>query len=95
MKQTLGITDIFDENKADFSNLSSSNVFINLLKQSAYLKVDEKGAEAAATTIVGGMDASPGPLYRKADFHMNRPFAFLIKENSTGTILFMGKVTEL
>lgn len=93
--QSLGITDIFDENKADFSNLSSSNVFINLLKQSAYLKVDEKGAEAAATTIVGGMDASPGPLYRKADFHMNRPFAFIIKENSTGTILFMGKVTEL
>ena len=93
--QSLGIVDIFNENNADFTNLSSSNVFINLLKQSAYLKVDEKGAEAAATTIVGGMDASPGPSYRIIDFNMNRPFAFLIKENSTGTILFMGKVTEL
>ena len=93
--QNLGVVDIFDENKADFTNLSSNNVFINLLKQSAYLKVDEKGAEAAATTIVGGMDASPGPSYRIIDFNMNRPFAFLIKENSTGAILFMGKVTEL
>ena len=93
--QSLGVTDIFDGDKADFSNLSSSNVFINLFKQSAYLKVDEKGAEAAATTIVGGGETMAGPLFRKADFHMNRPFAFIIKENSTGTILFMGKVTEL
>ena len=94
--QGLGITDIFDGNKADFSNLSSDKVFINLLKQSSCINVNEKGAEAAATTIVGGVgESSPGAPYFNADFHMNRPFAFLIKERSTGTILFMGKVTEL
>ena len=94
LMNSLGIIDIFDGNKADFTQLSSSDVFINLFKQSAYIKVDEKGAEAAATTMTGEYYGSS--LHRReADFHMNRPFAFLIKEQSTGTILFMGKITEL
>ena len=89
----LGITDIFDSNKADFSKMTSSDIFINLLKQSSRIKVDEKGCEAAVSTIVSGMTGDP--YAEKVEFNMNRPFAFLIKEESTGTILFMGKVTEL
>lgn len=93
--QSLGITDIFDKDKADFSNLSSDKLSVSLLKQASCINVNEKGAEAATTTIVGGAETSPGSPYFNAEFHMNRPFAFLIKERSTGTILFMGKVTEL
>ena len=73
--------------------MSPIPTFVNLLKQSAYLKVDEKGTEVAVTTMSGMFESSN--LGRTKDFHMNRPFAFLIKEKSTGTILFMGKVTEL
>lgn len=89
----LGITDIFDSNKADFSKMTSSYIFVNLLKQSSRIKVDERGCEAAVTSVVVGELGSPS--VEEVEFNMNRPFAFLIKEESTGTILFMGKVTEL
>ena len=89
----LGISDVFDIEKADFSNMTPDHILVSLVKQAARIKVDEKGCEAAVTTMVEEMYGSPS--VPKADFHMNRPFAFLIKEESTGTILFMGKVTEL
>ena len=94
--KSLGITDIFDSESANLSKMTPDDIYVNLLKQSAYIKTDEKGTEAAATTIVGGNIAlAPPTTFEKIDFNMNRPFAFLIKEKSTGIILFMGKVTEL
>ena len=54
-----------------------------------FIDVQEEGTEAAAATIVGVMVTdSVGPLTFRAD----RPFLYVIKENSTGAILFMGKV---
>jgi serpin B len=88
--KAMGITEAFDEMNANFSNFSSSDMFVSLFNQSAYIKVDEKGTEAAVVTMGGGIIGAPETY----TFYMNRPFAFLIKEKSTGTILFMGKVTE-
>ncbi|MGI6792954.1 serpin family protein [Bacteroides sp. KG68] len=90
----LGMKDAFDEIAADFSKMSASALFIGLLKQYSYVKVDEEGTEAAAVTVVAEMTSSVGPLEAQT-FHVNRPFVFLIKEKSTGAVLFMGKVTRL
>lgn len=90
--KALGMKDAFDGNLADFSSMSTVDTYLNFLKQFTYIKVNEEGTEAAATTIVGNGDYAAGP---NPNFHVNRPFAFMIKEKSTGTILFMGKVTEL
>lgn len=90
--KALGMKDAFDEKLADFSSMSTIDTYLNLLKQFTYIKVNEEGTEAAATTIVGNGDYAAGP---NPNFHVNRPFAFMIKEKSTGTILFMGKVTKL
>ena len=90
----MGVCDVFDYEKADFSTMSSNSFFLGLLKQASSIKVDEKGTEATSVTIGSGMVTAPGPQ-DPVDFFINRPFAFLIKEKSTGTILFMGKVTEL
>lgn len=88
----MGMKDAFDN--ADFSKMSDADLCVGLLKQFTYVNVDEEGTEAAAVTI-GGMDLSaPGPGV-VTPFYVNRPFAFMIKEKSTGTILFMGKVTKL
>ncbi len=86
----LGVTEAFDAMNADFSNFSSSSMSVSLLKQSTYVKVDEEGTEAAVVTQGGKLNIAP----EFKTFYMNRPFAFLIKEKSTGTILFMGKVAE-
>lgn len=92
--QSMGMTDAFYSDKADFSAMSLAKLFIGLLEQHTFIKVDEEGTEAAAVTVVGEFESSVGPV-QSVDFHIDRPFAFMIKEKSTGTILFMGKVTKL
>jgi len=92
--KALGMIDAFDENAANFSKMSATSLFIGLLQQFTYVKVDEEGTEAAAVTITGMFNTS-GPSIQVKPFHVNRPFVFLIKEKSTGVILFMGKVTKL
>lgn len=91
---SMGIKDAFVEAKADFSAMSAADLFIGLLKQYTYIKVDEEGTEAAAVTVGGMLETAEGPG-SGVQFHINRPFAFMIKEKSTGTILFMGKITKL
>ena len=90
----MGVSDAFNIDNADFSLMTSSSVYLNLLKQATYIKVDEKGTEAASVTLGAGMNTDAGPT-TTIDFFINRPFAFLIKEKSTGNILYMGKVTRL
>ena len=76
------------------SGMADEDLFISLLQQFTYVNVNEEGTEAAAVTV-GGMDvAAPGPS-TVIPFYVDRPFIFLIKEKSTGVILFMGKVTKL
>ena len=93
--KALGIKDAFDPASANFSNISDQSLFLDLLKQFTYLRVDEEGAEAAAVTI-SGMDVSAAapPSTGPVKFFLNRPFVFMINEISTGTVLFMGKVTK-
>lgn len=93
--KALGMIDAFDTDKADLSGISADeDLYVSLLKQVTYIDVNEEGTEAAAVTIGGDMVSSPGPA-AVIPFYVNRPFAFLIQEKSTGVILFMGKVTEL
>ena len=93
--KSLGMKDAFNPLSANFSNISDQGLFLGLLKQYTRLKVDEEGTEAAAVTIVGGLTSAGPPPGGPVEFYLNRPFAFLITETSTGTVLFMGKVTEL
>ena len=93
--KVLGMKDAFSKDEANFSGISSAeDLFVNLLEQTTYINVNEEGTEAAAVTIGGGGAAAVGPL-ETVPFYVNRPFAFLIKERSTGVILFMGKVVTL
>lgn len=90
----LGMNDAFDSNKADFSKMSAEDLYIGVLQQFTYVNVDEEGTEAAAVTVGGNFATSVDPS-SPIPFFVNRPFAFIIKEKSTGAILFMGKITKL
>jgi serpin B len=57
----------------------------------AFVSVDEQGTEAAAATAVLMAGAAPGER-PPVNFTMDRPFIFLIRDISTGTIIFMGRV---
>jgi serpin B len=76
---------------ADFSNITpGGGIFISRVIHQTFIDVNEEGTEAAAATIVEMIESSAGggPTLFRAD----RPFLYLIKENSTGALLFMGKV---
>ena len=86
----LGMPDAFSPAKADFSNFCSKPTYIDLMKQVARIKVNEEGSEAAAVTIIG-MENSVGPAHYT--FFATRPFLYVISEQSTGAIFFVGQYT--
>ena len=81
---------------ATFNNISDQGLKINRVIHQSFIETNEEGTEAAAATIVEitfttiGID--PQPSVWKVD--IDRPFLYFIHETSTGTILFMGKVSD-
>ena len=94
--EALGMPEAFSDS-ADFSGMTGQrDLKISEVLHKAFVQLDEEGTEAAAatavimdrtTTSVGG----PPPL---PVFRADHPFTFMIRDNSTGSILFLGRVTE-
>ena len=90
----LGINTAFNQNTADFKNMIinlplGENVFVNEVIHKTFINVDERGTEAAAVTSIGmaGSALPPEPI----DFTIDKPFTFIIMDNQSGDILFMGR----
>ena len=84
----LGMPTAFDPNYAEFPYFCNYSVYIEMMQQVAKIKLDEEGTEAAAVTIIG--EATTG-MPRTAEFHATRPFLYIISEQSTGAIFFIGQ----
>jgi serpin B len=87
----MGMTDAFSPDKADFSGINGkTDLFISAVIHKAYVDVNEEGTEAAAATavVVGITSVQPQPPVFRAD----HPFLFLIRDNHSGSILFIGRV---
>ena len=93
--KALGMPNAFDSRLAEFPDFCNVRTWIGLMKQVAKIKVNEEGTEAAAITIIGMEDSAddggddPGP--RHVNFHATRPFLYVISEESTGAIFFIGQ----
>ena len=71
---------------------NEKDFFIELMKQVAKIKVNEEGSEAAAITVIGTTGSGPDPIQiHYATFHATRPFLYVISEQSTGAIFFIGQ----
>ena len=86
----LGMPTAFTE-YAEFPYFCNTPCCISQMFQVAKIKLDEEGTEAAAVTVIGmektGMPSEP------IRFHANRPFLYVISEQSTGAIFFIGQYT--
>jgi len=71
----------------------SPDIFISRVMHKAVIEVNEKGSEAAAATVVE-MVESAMPAGEIIEFIVDRPFFFVIADDRSGSILFMGKVVE-
>ena len=93
MLSEMGMPDAFSEKLADFSGMTGRpNLFISKVIHKARIEVNEEGSEAAAATAVVMSEKSM--MLEKAVFHADRPFLFMIVHNSTGAILFMGRLSN-
>lgn len=87
--KAMGMEIAFSAGQADFSGLveaESAGLWIDEVKHKTFVRVDEKGTEAAAVTSVAIVESLPPSMM------VNRPFVFIIYERESGVNLFMGKV---
>ena len=90
---SLGMTDAFG-GAADFSGIDGrTDLHLGLAKQDATMQVDEVGTTATAATIVGGLGGAGGPI-QTVNVVINHPFLFLIRDLSSGAIVFTAEVTD-
>ena len=89
--KAMGITDAFDEEKADFGLLSDSEVNISKIQQANVFSIDENG------TSTGSNSENNNTTRTIASWNIffNRPFLFFVREVKTNTILFAGKVAKM
>jgi serpin B len=85
----LGMSDAFDEKNADFTGMRvKKDIWIKDIFHKAFIEVNEEGTEAAAgTAVVITKSIELTPVFRA-----DHPFIFIIKDNRSGSILFMGRV---
>ncbi len=83
----LGIPTTFDPNRADFSGITRTEIIIGAARHRASVEVDERGTEAAGTTSIKAS-------YDINEFNANHPFVFIIRDDYTGNMLFMGRVNK-
>lgn len=77
---------------ADFSKITpGGGIYISRVLHKAFVEVNEKGTEAAAVTVIEFEKTSVGDNF---NMNVNRPFVFIIRENTTNTMLFAGKIID-
>jgi serpin B len=87
----LGMEIAFTGGQADFGNIADAELYIDGVLHKAFVEVNEEGTEAAAVTSVSiGVTSVPNYPY----MILNRPFVFVIRENQTNEILFLGKLAD-
>jgi serine protease inhibitor len=94
----MGIVDVFEPGRADLSGIADFSqtgepLFVQDVVHQANITVDEEGTEAAAATavLVFGVCRCPPP---EATLTIDRPFIYVIRDDLTGEILFMGRLLD-
>ncbi len=96
--EALGMARAFDRKRADFTGIANppspdDRLYIGAVFHKAFVKVDEKGTEAAAATAVV-MPRTAGMPPPAIEFKADHPFLFFIVDRASGLVLFMGRVAE-
>ncbi len=89
----MGMKKAFSD-EADLSKIAkpAGLLRVDFVKQDTYVAIDEKGTEAAAVTTIG-IEVTSFPIY--PEVICNKPFAFIISEKTSNTIMYLGKVSNL
>jgi serpin B len=93
---SMGMVDAFSATSANFAGMDGRSdwLYIGAVLHKAFVEVNEEGTEAAAATATGVVMAVAGVHASQTTFRADHPFVFLIKEKQTGSILFVGRMTD-
>ena len=89
---TLGMGEAFSS-KANFSSMGK-NLALSQVKHKTFVEVNEEGTEAAAATSVGIVATSAVEQPKPFRMIVERPFFCAVRDNQTGSVLFMGSIVE-
>lgn len=99
--KNIGIKDVFDKEKADLSNITSSGAYIAEAAHKANIEFSNDGIKASAATMMGGLGAMDcGFEYdfdvpvKEIDLTFDNPYMFLIRDKDTKEVWFVGTVYE-
>ena len=95
----LGMKLAFDRKGADFTGMAKppspgEQLVVSHVFHKAFVKVDEKGTEAAAASAVSMSAKGAAPPAAAKELKVDHPFVYLIRDNKTGLVLFMGRVAD-
>ena len=95
----LGITDIFEEGKADLSNLTTTESYISDALHKTNIDFSNDGIKAASVTLEGGrgggdcgFDFTYKPPVEDISITFNRPYIYLVMDKDSGEVWFVGTV---
>lgn len=97
--KALGMPLAFDRHRADFTGIADppdpdDRLVLAKVFHKGFVRVDEQGTEAAAATAVMGVRAGAMAEARPRQLKIDRPFLFLIRDNASGLVLFLGRVSD-
>lgn len=97
----LGVTNIFDDDAADLSNMVEGPSFINKAIHKANIEFSNDGIKASAATAMGGYGAARGGFdylftipVKEIDITFNNPYMYIIRDKDSGEVWFTGTVYE-
>ena len=91
---SLGMSTMFEQSSADFSNLTSRQVYVNRMRHKTLVEVNERGTQPAATSPIGLRVTSVLPTEEQFTMIVNRPFLCTIRDHKTDALVFMGVVEK-
>ena len=92
--KTLGMVNSFDKALADFGKINDL-LYVSDVMHKARIEVDEEGSKAAAATVIAASESEAISVGEIIEFLVDQPFIYVIRDTSTGTILFLGYTNQL
>ncbi len=89
----MGMAIAFDPNRADFRGIAEADLFISQVVHKTFLRVDEKGTEAAAATGIE-VELTSAPIVPPVVFRADHPFFLVIRDKPSGAVLFLGRIVS-
>ena len=89
----MGMAIAFRPREANFRGIADTDLFISQVVHKTFLRIDEKGTEAAAATGIE-VEVTSAPVIQPPTFRADHPFLLLIRDKITGAVLFFGRIAD-